>query len=345
MQLKNLPSVAIVILNWNGKQFLEQFLPSVVNSSYGNKEVIVADNASNDDSISFLENHYPEVRILRNEKNDGFAGGYNWAMQHIDAEIAVLLNSDVEVTSGWIEPVVDLFNQNPSVAAVQPKILDYNKKDHFEYAGACGGWIDSYGYPFSRGRIFDTIEKDFHQYDDPMKIFWASGAAMFIRTSIFKEMGGFDPFFFAHQEEIDLCWRMQLSGYEIMSCPQSVVYHIGGGTLAKENPKKVFLNFRNNLIMLYKNLSFLESLKLIPIRLFLDFVSAIKSCLSGHFSYYVAIGKAHFAFFGWLLFQQSKSIFPSKTSGQTHGRYNGNIAWEHFINGKKRFSEIISVEN
>jgi GT2 family glycosyltransferase len=255
------------------------------------------------------------------------------------------LNSDVEVTSGWIEPVVDMFDQNPSVAAVQPKILDHNKKDHFEYAGACGGWIDNYGYPFSRGRIFDAVEKDLHQYDDPMKIFWASGAAMFIRTSIFKEMGGFDPFFFAHQEEIDLCWRMQLSGYEIMSCPQSVVYHIGGGTLAKENPRKVFLNFRNNLIMLYKNLSFLESIKLIPIRLFLDFVSAIKSCLSGHVSYYAAIGKAHLAFFGWLLFHQSKSIFPSKTSGQTHGRYNGNIAWEHFIKGKKRFSEIISVEN
>jgi GT2 family glycosyltransferase len=311
MHLKNLPSVAIVILNWNGKQFLERFLPSVLNSSYDNKEVIVADNASNDDSISFLENNYPQVRILRNEKNDGFAGGYNWAMQHIEAEISVLLNSDVEVTSGWIEPVVDIFDQNPSVAAVQPKILDHNKKDHFEYAGACGGWIDNYGYPFSRGRIFDSVEKDLHQYDDPMKIFWASGAAMFIRTSIFKEMGGFDPFFFAHQEEIDLCWRMQLSGYEIMSCPQSVVYHIGGGTLAKENPRKVFLNFRNNLIMLYKNLSFLESIKLIPIRLFLDFVSAIKSCLSGHFSYYAAIGKAHLAFFGWLLFKQSKSIFPS----------------------------------
>ncbi len=343
--MKNLPSVAIVILNWNGKQFLEQFLPSALNSSYENTEVIVADNASTDDSISFLENNYPQVRILRNKKNDGFAGGYNWAMQHIHAEIAVLLNSDVEVTSSWIEPVVDMFNQNPSLAAVQPKILDYNKRDHFEYAGACGGWIDNYGYPFSRGRIFDTVEKDVHQYDDPMKIFWASGAAMFIRTSIFKEMGGFDPFFFAHQEEIDLCWRMQLSGYEIMSCPQSVVYHIGGGTLAKENPKKVFLNFRNNLIMLYKNLSFLETIKLIPIRLFLDVVSAIKSCFSGHFSYYVAIGKAHFAFLGWLLFQQSKSIFPSKTNGAIYGKYNGNIAWEHFINGKKRFSEIITVEN
>ena len=343
--MKNLPSVAIVILNWNGKQFLEQFLPFVLNSSYDNKEVIVADNASTDDSIAFLENNYPQVRILRNKKNDGFAGGYNWAMQQIDAEIAVLLNSDVEVTPGWIEPIVDMFNQNPLLAAVQPKILDHNKKDHFEYAGACGGWIDNYGYPFSRGRIFDTIEKDQHQYDDPVKIFWASGAAMFIRTKIFKEMGGFDPFFFAHQEEIDLCWRMQLSGYEIMSCPQSVVYHIGGGTLAKENPKKVFLNFRNNLIMLYKNLSFLESIKLIPIRFFLDFVSAVKSCISGHFSYYAAIGKAHFAFLGWLLFHQSKSIFPSKTNGPIHGKYNGNIAWEHFINGKKRFSEIISVEN
>ena len=343
--MENQPTVAIVILNWNGKQFLEQFLPSVINSSYGNKEVIVADNASTDDSISFLQTHYPQVKILINKKNDGFAGGYNWAMQHINAEISVLLNSDVEVKSDWIEPVLDMFNQNHLLAAVQPKILDYNKRDYFEYAGASGGWIDSYGYPFSRGRIFDAVEKDIHQYDNQTKIFWASGAAMFIRTSIFKEMGGFDPFFFAHQEEIDLCWRMQLAGYEIMSCPQSVVYHIGGGTLAKENPKKVFLNFRNNLIMLYKNLSFLESIKIIPIRLLLDFISALKSCFSGLFSYYVAIGKAHFAFFSWLLFQQSKSVFPLKTGGAIHGRFNGNVVWKHFVKGKKRFSEIISAEN
>jgi hypothetical protein len=343
--LENQPTVAIVILNWNGKHFLEQFLPSVINSSYGNKEVIVADNASTDDSIPFLQNHYPQEKILINKKNDGFAGGYNWALQHINAEFSVLLNSDVEVKSDWIEPVLDMFKQNPLLSAVQPKILDYNKRDHFEYAGAAGGWIDSYGYPFSRGRIFDAVEKDMHQYDDQTKIFWASGAAMFIRTNIFKEMGGFDPFFFAHQEEIDLCWRMQLAGYEIISCPQSVVYHVGGGTLAKENPKKVFLNFRNNLIMLYKNLSFVESIKIIPIRLLLDFISALKNCFSGQFSYYAAIGKAHLAFFGWLLFHQSKSIFPLKTSGTIHGRFNGNIAWKHFVKGKKRFSEIISAEN
>ena len=316
-----------------------------MNSSYLNKEVVVADNASTDDSVSFLKEHYPQVRVLINKKNDGFAGGYNWAMQEINSEISVLLNSDVEVKSDWIDAVVDLFNQHPKLAAVQPKILDYNKKDHFEYAGACGGWIDNYGYPFSRGRIFDSIEKDNHQYDNPMKIFWASGASMFIKTSVFKEMGGFDPFFFAHQEEIDLCWRMQLAGYEIMICPKSIVYHIGGGTLAKENPKKVFLNFRNNLIMLYKNLSFLESIKTIPIRLFLDVVSAYKNCFSGQFSYYIAIAKAHFAFVGWLLFHQSKSIFPLKRGGHIHGRFNGNIAWEHFLKGKKRFSEIISAED
>ena len=343
--MENQPTVAIVILNWNGKQFLEQFLPSVINSSYDNKEVIVADNASTDDSVSFLQNHYPQVKILINKKNDGFAGGYNWAMQHINAEISVLLNSDVEVKSDWIEPVVDMFKQNPLLSAVQPKLLDYNQRDHFEYAGASGGWIDSYGYPFSMGRIFDEVEKDTHQYDKQTKIFWASGAAMFIRTSIFKEMGGFDPFFFAHQEEIDLCWRMQLAGYEIMSCPQSLVYHVGGGTLPKENPKKVFLNFRNNLIMLYKNLSFFESIKIIPIRLFLDFISALKSCFSGQFSYYVAIGKAHFAFFSWLLFQQSKSVFPLKSGGTIYGRFNGNIVWQHFVKRKKRFSEIISAEN
>ena len=341
--MENQPSVAIVILNWNGKKFLEQFLPSVVISTYQNKEIFVADNGSTDDSIPFLEKNYTTVRIIKNKKKEGFAGGYNWAMQHINADISVLLNSDVEVKENWLEPAIAMFNENPMLGAVQPKILSYNNKDYFEYAGACGGWLDNYGYPFSRGRIFDAIEKDTHQYDKPIKIFWASGAAMFVRTSIFKKVGGFDPFFFAHQEEIDLCWRLQLAGYEIMSCPSSIVYHIGGGTLNKENPKKVFLNFRNNLIMLYKNLTTLECVKLLPIRLLLDFISAIKNLKEGQFNYFLAIGKAHLAFFNWLFFQQSKSIFPFKKGGTIHGKFNGNIVWEHFIKGKKRFSEIIAA--
>jgi GT2 family glycosyltransferase len=341
--LENPTSVAIVILNWNGKRFLEQFLPSVLGSTYAHKTIYVADNGSTDDSINFLQKNYPQIHVLQNKKNEGFAAGYNWAMNHVKEDISILLNSDVEVQSDWIEPAIEMFSKNTKLAAVQPKILDFNNRSMFEYAGACGGWLDNFGYPFSRGRIFDSIESDKHQYDNAIKIFWASGAAMFIRTNVFKELGGFDPFFFAHQEEIDLCWRMQLAGYEIMSCPRSVVFHIGGGTLSKENPKKVFLNFRNNLIMLYKNLTLSRKIKLFPIRLLLDIISALKNCLSGQFKYCWAIIRAHFAFLTWVLLYQSKSIFPHKKTGSIHGIFKGNVAWEYFVKGKNRFSEIIST--
>ena len=304
-------------------------------------EVFLADNASTDDSVDFVQAHFPTVKILINKTNEGFAGGYNWAMQHINHEISVLLNSDVEVSKGWIEPVVELFKKDTKLAAVQPKILDFNNRDQFEYAGAAGGWIDRYGYPFSKGRIFDELEKDNHQYDEVSPIFWASGAAMFVRTAIFKEMRGFDGYFFAHQEEIDLCWRIQLAGYNILSCPASVVYHIVGGTLSKDNPHKVFLNFRNNLIMLYKNLSGMERIWVIGSRFLLDAISAWKNVLSGKSSFFIAVAKAHFGFFSWFLFSQSKSIFPQKTGGKITGKFDGNIIWQHFIKRKKRFSEII----
>ncbi len=335
------PSVAVVILNWNGKKYLERFLPFILSSTYENMEVFLADNASTDDSVDFVQTHFPTVKILINKTNEGFAGGYNWAMQHINHEISVLLNSDVEVSKGWIEPVVELFKKDTKLAAVQPKILDFNNRDQFEYAGAAGGWIDRYGYPFSKGRIFDELEKDKHQYDEVSPIFWASGAAMFVRTAIFKEMRGFDVFFFAHQEEIDLCWRIQLAGYKILSCPASVVYHIGGGTLSKDNPHKVFLNFRNNLIMLYKNLSGMERVWVIGSRFLLDAISGWKNVLSGKSSFFIAVAKAHFGFFSWVLFSQSKSIFPQKTGGKITGKFDGNIIWQHFIKRKKRFSEII----
>ena len=335
------PSVAVVILNWNGKKYLERFLPFILSSTYENMEVFLADNASTDDSVDFVQAHFPAVKILINKTNEGFAGGYNWAMQHINHEISVLLNSDVEVSKGWIEPVVELFKKDTKLAAVQPKILDFNNRDQFEYAGAAGGWIDRYGYPFSKGRIFDELEKDNHQYDEVSPIFWASGAAMFVRTAIFKEMRGFDGYFFAHQEEIDLCWRIQLAGYKILSCPASVVYHIGGGTLSKDNPHKVFLNFRNNLIMLYKNLSGMERVWVIGSRFLLDAISAWKNILSGKSSFFIAVAKAHFGFFSWFLFSQSKSIFPQKTGGKITGKFDGNIIWQHFIKRKKRFSEII----
>lgn len=334
-------SVAVVILNWNGKKYLEQFLPSVLSSSYKHVTVYVADNASTDDSVNFVQLHFPTVKLLINTQNDGFAGGYNWAMQFIHEDISILLNSDVEVESNWIEPAVKIFEENQTVAAVQPKILDFNNRARFEYAGAAGGWMDQYGYPFSKGRIFDELETDFGQYDQSEPIFWASGAAMFVRTHVFKECQGFDTFFFAHQEEIDLCWRMQLAGYKIMSCPQSIVYHIGGGTLSKDNPKKVFLNFRNNLIMLYKNLRGCEKYWILFIRFGLDAVSAWKSLAQGKTAYFMAVAKAHFAFFGWIGFHQLSSVFPEKRGGKISGKYSGNIVWEHFALGKKRFSEII----
>ena len=251
---KYFPTVAIVILNWNGKAYLEKFLPIVLKSSYENKTVIVADNASTDDSVLFLRNHYPGVRLIENAANEGFASGYNKALQQVNSEYCILLNSDVEVTEQWIEPVIAIMEANKKIAACQPKILSFKQKKYFEYAGAAGGWIDSMGYPFSRGRVFDCCETDNGQYNNASPCFWATGTAMFVRTEVFKQLAGFDESFFAHQEEIDLCWRMQLAGYAVFVQPASVVYHIGGGTLPSGNSRKVYLNYRNNLVMLYKNL-------------------------------------------------------------------------------------------
>jgi GT2 family glycosyltransferase len=341
-QNSSLPPVAVVILNWNGKHYLEMFLPSLLASTYGNMKVYVADNGSTDDSLSFLSTNFPNVNIINNQSNEGFAGGYNKALKSVPEEYLVLLNSDIEVDPGWLEPVVEMWEKDKNLAAVQPKIKDYNKKTHFEYAGAAGGWIDRFGYPFSKGRIFDILEEDKGQYDQSTPIFWASGAALFIRHSAFDAAGGFDPYFFAHQEEIDLCWRLQLAGYSIRSCPDSVVYHIGGGTLPKNNPKKVFLNFRNNLIMLWKNLGIWEALRILPARFLLDAISAWKNLLDGQPSYFFAVMKSHFAFIQWLLFQQKKSVFPQHKTGKPTGKYDGSVVWQHFGKGKKLFSEIIS---
>ena len=335
------PPVAVVILNWNGRKYLEQFLPTVLASTYQNLVVYVADNGSTDDSIEFIRLHYPQIKIIAHDTNEGFAGGYNRALKDVSEELLALLNSDIEVTPGWLEPAIALFNSNPAIAAIQPKILDYNKKDHFEYAGAAGGWLDGYGYPFSMGRIFDVTEKDEHQYDKPTEIFWASGASMMIKKSVFNEVGGFDPYFFAHQEEIDLCWRIHLAGYQIMSCPQSVVYHIGGGTLPKDNPTKIFLNFRNNLIMLWKNLKGVEAVYIILIRFFLDAVSAWKNLFSGQYAYFFAVARAHVGFLSWLIARKRQSIFPVHRSGQVKGLYKGSIVWQHFVKGRNKFSEII----
>jgi len=339
--LKSLPKVAIVILNWNGRKFLEQFLPSVFLSSYLKKEVIVADNFSTDGSIAFLEKNYPAVRIIRLSQNWGFAKGYNEALKQVEADYFVILNSDVEVAPGWLEPMIDLLENDKTIAACQPKLRSYHDKKMFEYAGAAGGWIDKYGYPFSKGRVFEICEEDLGQYDQSEPIFWASGAALFIRSSVFHKMKGFDEYFFAHQEEIDLCWRIQLAGYKIYSCPSSIVYHVGGGTLPKGNSKKTYLNFRNNHIMLNKNLPLSKKIWVVPIRVFLDIISAFKGLLTGDSGYFVAIVKAHFAFLKWFIFHRKQSLFPASRKGNLHGYFLKNIIWLHFVNGKNNFSEIV----
>jgi GT2 family glycosyltransferase len=335
------PLVSIVILNWNGQKFLEQFLPSVQASTWTNKTIVVIDNASTDDSIAFLQTHYPAVQIVRNAGNFGFAKGYNEGLKQISSDYYVLLNSDVEVTPGWIEPVIALMEADRTIGACQPKLLAYYDRTSFEYAGAAGGWLDYLGYPFARGRIFDVCETDHGQYDTAAPIFWATGAAMFVRAKLYHEVGGLDPFFFAHQEEIDFCWRLQLAGYQVYACPQSVVYHVGGGTLPKGNARKVFLNFRNNLIMMAKNMPAGMATWKILYRFWLDAVSAIKSLLAGEGTYFVAVIKAHIAFIGWLLFKRKESIFPAGKKRKLQGYLTKSVVCSHFIGGKKTFAEIV----
>ncbi len=338
------PSVALVILNWSGKHFLEKFLPSVVLSDYENLEVIVADNASTDDSIQFLEQRYPSIKIILNGANEGFAKGYNTALKQVTADYYILLNSDVQVTPGWITPVISLMETDKAIAACQPKILSFENKNKFEYAGASGGWIDKFGYPFNRGRIFDFCENDEGQYNNISQIFWATGAAMFLRASVFHEQNGFDEYFFAHQEEIDLCWRMQRAGHKIFVVPSSVVYHVGGGTLPAGNKRKVFLNFRNNLVMLSKNLPFREMIWKIPFRILLDNVAAFQALIKGDFITFKAIEKAHFYFLNWIFSTKKQIDLPKKYLATFDGTYNGSIVWQYFIKKRKTFSEILQFK-
>mgnify|MGYP000055254657 CR=1 FL=1 len=338
----SLPSVAIVILNWNGKVFLEKFLPSVLASTYLNKRIIVADNASTDDSLSFLNIHYPEVEIIIHAKNEGFAKGYNDALAQVGSDYYVLLNSDVEVSEGWIEPIIELMEKNGSIGTCQPKILNYANREYFEYAGACGGWLDCLGYPFARGRVFNEIEKDLGQYNVAQPCFWATGAAMFVRADMYHVLGGLDEYFFAHQEEVDFCWRMQLAGYKVFVQPASVVYHVGGGTLPQGSSKKVFLNFRNNLVMLAKNSTLTCCMYKIPCRLVLDAIAAYKELFAGNGKSFLAIAKAHLYFFKWILVERKQAVFPISKKGKVSGWYDGSIVWQYFIKKKLKFSEIIS---
>lgn len=315
-------------------------MPSVLASTYANKKVVLADNASIDDSVAFVRANFPAVEIIINSVNEGFAGGYNWALSNVEADYFVLLNSDVSVTPGWIEPIIHLMEEDPLVGACQPKLLSYYNPHMFEYAGASGGWIDSLGYPFSRGRVFDVCETDQSQYNTTQRIFWASGAAMFVKASVYREMGGLDASFFAHQEEIELCWRMQLAGYSIMVCPASVVYHVGAGTLPRGG-RKVFLNFRNNLIMLCMHLPLSEKLWKLPFRFALDAISAWKGLLTGDAYFFTAIMKAHFALFLWILKPHKHQKWPEKPLSKLDGVYKGSLVWQYFIRHKTSFQKIV----
>lgn len=288
--------IAVVILNWNGVKLLEQFLPSVL--QYSAEAVIyVADNASTDSSVNFVKENFPSVKIIQNNGNHGFAKGYNDALQNVGAEIYALVNSDIEVTQNWLRPIIETFDKEKQTAVIQPKILDFKNKEYFEYAGAAGGFIDKYGYPFCRGRIFDTIEKDNGQYNDNCELFWASGACFFIRKEVYHQLNGFDETFFAHQEEIDLCWRAKNEGHIIKYNSESVVYHVGGATLQQGNPKKTYLNFRNSLLMLVKNLPKKGLFFVIFFRMILDGIAGIRFLTQGKFGHTFAILKAHFSFY------------------------------------------------
>ncbi|WP_234735695.1 glycosyltransferase family 2 protein [Tellurirhabdus bombi] len=332
--------VAIVILNYNGWSFLDEFLPLVLAYSEGHA-VYVADNASLDNSVDLVQQHFPAVKIIRLERNHGYTGGYNEALAQIPATYYILLNSDVEVTPGWVSPLLHLMKRRPQAAACQPKLLAYHQKTHFEYAGAAGGYIDYLGYPFCRGRLFDTLEPDEGQYNDERQIFWATGACLIIRSELFWKIGGFDANFFAHMEEIDLCWRLKNRGYEIWYCPDSTVYHIGGGTLAKTNPRKTFLNYRNSLATLYKNLPSKSLFATIFARLVLDGASGLQLISKGQWRDTIAIIRAHFSFYSWLPELYKKR---NKQSGEVSQIYRESVVWQYFVKGKKRFLELYNSQ-
>lgn len=327
--------LAIVILNWNGKKFLEKFLPNLLKNTPEFAQVFVADNASTDDSIEFLRAAYPYLPIIQNDSNGGFSKGYNDALKQIEAEYYCLLNSDIEVAPRWVEPIIALMDENPQIAAAQPKLRSYYHQSEFEYAGAAGGFIDKYGYPFCRGRVFDCVETDNGQYDQPIDIFWASGASLFIRSSIYHEMNGLDEDFFAHMEEIDLCWRIKNAGYRIVIEPKSVIYHVGGGTLPKSNSLKTFLNFRNNHYLLLKNLPSNRLFRTFVARFFFDNAAALVFLCKGHFKDFAAIYKAHFAVLKHFKTMKKKRI--GKNFGAYSELYPKSIIFQYHLHHNQKF--------
>jgi GT2 family glycosyltransferase len=331
---------AVVILNYNGSHFLEKFLPSVL-ACTPYAQIIVADNASTDDSIQILASRFPEVKVIQLPENYGFAKGYNEAIKQIQAKYIVLLNSDVQITENWLAPMLDLMENNPKIAACQPKIKDFNRKTHFEYAGAAGGFLDKWGYAFCRGRIFDELEEDKGQYNASSPVFWATGACMCVRASVYSELGGLDAYFFAHFEEIDLCWRMKNADYEIYYCADSEVFHVGGGTLNKSNPKKTFLNFRNNLITLYKNMPYLQGFFTIFLRLCLDALVGFQWLLQGKWKDIWAIIKAHYAFYYYVIFVKKQQKVFKKPISKIKEIYPESIIQKYFIAKKRHFTDLL----
>ena len=330
--------IAVVILNWNGKKFLEELLPTLIQHTPSEVDIVVGDNASSDNSVEFLKQSYPQIQIIQNDKNYGFAEGYNKVLDKVYADYFVLLNSDVEVTDNWISPIINMMDADDNIAICQPKLLSYYQRDTFEYAGGAGGYIDKYGYPFCRGRLFTTLEKDNGQYNDVCEIFWATGAAMFVKAKVWKDLGGLDGDFFAHMEEIDFCWRAKNAGYKVYYCPQSVVYHIGGGTLPPSSPFKTFLNFRNNFSLLFKNLQKRQLAYVFPIRILMDWVAALKFLAEKKPKEFTAVIKAHWDFYRQIpaLKHKRKNITQRKVSNI----YNGNIVLEYYLKGKKIFSKL-----
>ena len=337
--------VAVVILNWNGKKMVRQFLPGVLEHTRGT--VWVADNASSDGSMEWLENTYPGVERLQLDRNYGFAEGYNKALARIDAEYFVLLNSDVEVKADWISPLVQYMDSHPDVAACQPKVKSWHEPEKFEYAGAAGGFIDALGYPYCRGRIFNEVERDAGQYDEAMPVFWATGAALMVRSRVWREVGGLDARFFAHMEEIDFCWRLRSRGYGVACVPSSVVYHVGGGTLPKENPRKTYLNFRNNLYMLYKNLPQEKLKPVMRLRFWLDMLASLQFLLTGKGGSCRAVWKAHSTF------RKQKPLFAaSRRENLSHTVVDpipeqscSSILWAYYVRGIKTYSQLIQASS
>lgn len=333
-----MPKIAIVILNYNGVKFLKKFLPTVIEHSSDDAEIWVADNCSTDGSVELLEEQFEDINIIQNETNSGFATGYNKALSQISADYYILLNSDIEVTSDWIMPVISLMESDSSIGACQPKIRSYFNKELFEYAGASGGFIDKYGYPFCRGRLFLSLEKDDGQYDDSIEVFWATGACMFVRAELFHKLNGFDDDFFAHMEEIDFCWRIKSLGNKVMVCPSSMVFHVGGGTLPVGSARKTYLNFRNNFVLLIKNLPSSQLFFVLTTRLFLDFFAGMKFLVQGGFSDFIAVIRAHlYVYRNWSLIKRKR-----KNTVRNHVSkiYKGNIAIDHYLLRKRKYADL-----